>query len=372
MIRDRRDMFEKYGQLSSAKALRIAERTVGITLDGLTKHAAEKIADIVYEETGVGAVAITDREKLLAFKGIGSDHHIAGTVMQSPHSLKAIETGEVVFATGRENHYACSISEHCKLGSCLVVPILADDEVIGTIKLYEPKTKLFLNINKTLGEGIARLLANQIISGRFEQQKNLLVKSELKLIQAQVNPHFLFNALNTVSAVIRDNPESARNLVLHLSNFLRKNLKRGGDTSSLREELDHVTSYLEIEQARFADRLRVRMEIDDRLLDLQVPTFTLQPLVENAVKHGISNVLGQGRIGIRSEILADGSVSLIVEDNAGVYNSGGNGSNGLGLGIVDKRIKNVFGQECGISVECAEGEWTRVRIKLPKWEMAAA
>lgn len=370
MIRDRRDMFEKYSQLSSARALRIAERTAGIALDGLTPATAERIANIVYEETGVGAVAITDKEKLLAFVGMGADHHIPGAHMRSAHSLKAIATGEVVFADGIETAYTCSLSEHCKLGSCLVVPIRADEEIIGTIKLYEPKKKLFVNINKTLGEGIARLLANQILTGRFERQKNLLVKSELKLIQAQINPHFLFNALNTVSAVIRDSPEEARNLVLHLSHFLRKNLKRASDTSTLREELDHVNSYLRIEEARFADRLRVEIAIDEALLDVQVPTFTLQPLVENAIKHGISNVFGEGRVTIRSEA-HDGRMCLVVEDNAGAFMQSAEGSNGLGMSIVDKRIKNLYGQAYGVSVDVRAGEWTRIIVSLPQWEMAA-
>ncbi len=370
MIRDQRDMFEKYSQASSAKALRIAERAVGITLEGLTPETAERIARIVYEETGVGAVAITDREKLLAFVGIGADHHIPGAKLMSHHSIHAIETGEVVFADGIDVKYTCTLSENCKLGSSLVVPIRSEDEIIGTIKLYEPKKKLFLNINRTLGEGIARLLANQILTGRFEQQKNLLVKSELKLIQAQINPHFLFNALNTVSAVIRTNPNDARELLLHLSNFFRKNLKRGNDISSLSEELDHVNSYLKIEMARFSDRLEVDIAIPEAFADVRVPTFTLQPLVENAIKHGLSNVLDKGRVSIRAEA-RDGEMFLLVEDNAGAYSDTGENTGGLGMGIVDKRIKNLYGTAYGISVDCKKGEWTRVWIRLPKREMAA-
>ena len=370
MIRDQRDMFEKYSQASSSKALRIAERAVGITLEGLTQASAERIARIVYEETGVGAVAMTDRDKILAFVGIGADHHVPGARLMSEHSKRAIETGEVVFADGIEIPYACSLSPNCRLGSSLVVPIRSDTEVIGTIKLYEPKKKLFLNINRTLGEGIASLLSNQILAGRFEQQKNLLVQSELKLIQAQIDPHFLFNALNTVSAVIRTDPNEARSLLVDLSNLFRKNLKRGGDLATLREEVEHVNAYLRIQKARFADRLQVTIDIDPALLDVQVPTFTLQPLVENAIKHGIAHVLDEGRIAIRGRA-EKGDMYLEVEDNAGAFKEMETEPSGLGMGIVDKRIKNLYGETFGLSVDCRCGEWTRVRIRLPQAEMAA-
>lgn len=362
MIRDQREMFERVSQASSAKALRIAERAVGITLEGLTPATAERIAKIVYEETGVGAVAITDRERILAFVGIGADHHLPGSPVMSEHSKRAITTGEVVFADGVEIPYACSLSDKCRLGSSLVVPIRSDSEVIGTIKLYEPKKKLFLNINRTLGEGIASLLSNHILAGRFQQQKHLLVQSELKLIQAQINPHFLFNALNTISAIIRTDPGQARELLLHLSNFFRKNLKRASDMATLREEIEHVDAYLRIQKARFGDNLKVEMDIDPALLDMPLPTFTLQPLVENAINHGVSNILGVGRITITAHAAGD-DIALVVEDNAGAYAAAA--GNGLGVAIVDKRIKNLHGQAFGVSVECRKDEWTRVMIRLP-------
>jgi two-component system LytT family sensor kinase len=197
------------------------------------------------------------------------------------------------------------------------------------------------------------------------------VKSELKLIQAQINPHFLFNALNTVGAIIRTDPGEARELLLHLSNFFRKNLKRASDLATLREELDHVNSYLRIQKARFADRLKIEIDIDPALLEMRLPTFTLQPLVENAIQHGISNVLEEGRITIRAHA-EGGDVILLVEDNAGAYGEAEATPGGLGMGIVDKRIKNLYGETFGVKVECKSGEWTRVWIKLPCQELAAA
>lgn len=167
-----------------------------------------------------------------------------------------------------------AINEKCKLGSALVIPLIgANNEVIGTIKLYEPKLKLFSYINLTLGEGIAKLLSNQILAGRYLQQQTLLTQVELRLLQAQVNPHFLFNALNTISAVIRRDPNRARELIQHLSQFFRRNLKQNFEQVTLKEELHHVQSYLEIELARFADRLTVTIDVDNSLYSLKLPTF---------------------------------------------------------------------------------------------------
>ncbi|WP_461601711.1 LytS/YhcK type 5TM receptor domain-containing protein [Aeromonas rivipollensis] len=364
MIRDQQRMYEKFSRVFSAKALTIANRTLGIMTQGFTPEASRKIAHIVQEETGVGAVAITDTDKILAFIGTGEDHHKPGTPITSAITLQAIAQNKVLFADGNSRPYRCSISPHCQLGSVLVIPLQGDQGVIGTIKLYEPKKRLFLKINHTLGEGIANLLSQQLLSGRLEQQQRLLVQSELKLVQAQINPHFLFNTLNTISAITRRDPERARQLLLHLSLFFRKNLKRQSGLTTLREEQEHCQSYLEIEQARFGERLTVINEIPPHLADMQLPSFTLQPLIENAIKHGICSLLEQGRIRLFAEEGPEG-VTLCVEDNAGAWQPGPQGD-GLGMSIVDRRLKSAFGERFGIQVQCEPEQWTRVSFTLPR------
>ncbi|MFM5242301.1 LytS/YhcK type 5TM receptor domain-containing protein [Aeromonas media] len=364
MIRDQQRMYEKFSRVFSAKALTIANRTLGIMTQGFTPEASRKIAHIVQEETGVGAVAITDTDKILAFIGTGEDHHKPGTPITSAITLQAIAQNKVLFADGNRRPYRCSISPHCQLGSVLVIPLQGDQGVIGTIKLYEPKKRLFLKINHTLGEGIANLLSQQLLSGRLEQQQRLLVQSELKLVQAQINPHFLFNTLNTISAITRRDPERARQLLLHLSLFFRKNLKRQSGLTTLREEQEHCQSYLEIEQARFGERLTVINEIPPHLADTQLPSFTLQPLIENAIKHGICSLLEQGRIRLFTEEGPEG-VTLCVEDNAGAWQPGPQGD-GLGMSIVDRRLKSAFGERFGIQVQCEPEQWTRVSFTLPR------
>lgn len=364
MIRDQQRMYEKFSRVFSAKALTIANRTVGIMSQGFTPEASGKIAHIVQEETGVGAVAITDTDKILAFIGTGEDHHKPGTPITSAITLQAIAQNKVLFADGNSQPYRCSISPQCQLGSVLVIPLQGDEGVIGTIKLYEPKKRLFLKINHTLGEGIANLLSQQLLAGRLEQQQRLLVQSELKLVQAQINPHFLFNTLNTISAITRRDPGRARELLLHLSRFFRNNLKRQSGLTTLREEQEHCLSYLEIEQARFGERLTVINEIPPHLAEVQLPSFTLQPLIENAIKHGICSLLGEGRLRLFARETPE-AITLCVEDNAGAWQPSGQGD-GLGMSLVDKRLKSAFGERYGIAVQWEPEQWTRVSLTLPR------
>lgn len=127
-----------------------------------------KVAQVLYQELDIGAVAITDREKLLAFTGIGDDHHLPGKPISSTYTLKAIETGEVVYADGNEVPYRCSLHPQCKLGSTLVIPLRGENQrVMGTIKLYEAKNRLFSSINRTLGEGLRNCFRRRFLPGNM-------------------------------------------------------------------------------------------------------------------------------------------------------------------------------------------------------------
>ena len=364
LILARRETLEKYSIAFSAKALRIAERSVGVLMQGFNEENCTRMAHIIQEETGVGAVAITDCEKLLGYVGIGADHHLPGSPIASPHTFRAITNNEVVYADGAAVPYHCSVSKDCKLGSCLVIPLRGEgNRVFGTVKLYEPKRKFFSSLNRTLGEGIARLLSTQLLAGTIEEQKQLLAQSEIKLLQAQINPHFLFNALNTLAAVIRRDTEAARQIVLHLSTFFRKSLKRVSMEATLKDELEHVDSYLQIELARFAGRLDVSFQVPEGLMHLRLPAFTLQPIVENAIKYGISQMIDHGQITISAE-QQEGTLQIHVEDTAGLYQPTP-GGDGMGMNLVDRRIKIRYGANYGVQVHCEPEKLTRVTITLP-------
>lgn len=368
ILLDKRAMFEKYTSAFSATALKVAASTEGILRQGFNEENSMKVAQVLYKELDIGAVAITDREKLLAFTGTGDDHHLPGKPISSAYTLRAIETGEVVYADGNEVPYRCSLHPQCKLGSTLVIPLRGENQrVMGTIKLYEAKNRLFSSINRTLGEGIAQLLSAQILAGQYERQKALLTQSEIKLLHAQVNPHFLFNALNTLKAVIRRDSDQAAQLVQFLSTFFRKNLKRPSEIVTLADEIEHVNAYLQIEKARFQSRLQVSLSVPDELAYQHLPAFTLQPIVENAIKHGTSQLLGTGEIMISASRFNHHLV-LDIEDNAGLYDVSASG--GLGMSLVDKRLRAHFGDDCGITVACEPDRYTRITLRLPLEENA--
>ncbi|MFB5746098.1 LytS/YhcK type 5TM receptor domain-containing protein [Cedecea sp. S5-13] len=368
ILLDKRAMFEKYTSAFSATALKVAASTEGILRQGFNEQNSLKVAKVLHQELDISAVAITDREKLLAFIGTGADHHLAGKPISSGYTWQAIENNEVVYADGNEVPYRCSLHPNCKLGSTLVIPLRGENQrVIGTIKLYEARNRLFSSINRTLGEGIAQLLSAQILAGKYEQQKALLAQSEIKLLHAQVNPHFLFNALNTLKAVIRHDGDKAGQLVQYLSTFFRKNLKRPSEIVTLSDEIEHVNAYLQIELARFQTRLTVELQVPEALAHHHLPAFTLQPIVENAIKHGTSQLLGCGIITIRAREEGQ-NVFVDVEDNAGLYRPNENG-NGLGMNLVDKRLRAKFGEDYGLAVSCEPDLFTCITVRLPAEEL---
>ncbi len=343
----------------STTAWQIAEKTASIIFTRFNPETSKKITEIVQKETQVGAVAITDTKRLLAFTGLGDDHHIPGSLIVSEDTLEAINENKVIF----KRDYQCRREASCGLGSVLIIPLKDGvyNQVIGTIRLYEPKNKLFRNINIKLGENIAELLSSRILAGRYERQRELRIEDQYKLLAAQVNPHFLYNALATISHITKKQPERARDLLHHLSDFFRKSLETSDDTTTLRSELEHVKSYLEIEKARFEERLQVHIDIPESLFEQVIPVFTLQPIVENAIKHGTSELLGSGIIKVSCTI-DNSDMILTVEDNAGLYVK--SPQNGIGLKI-DDRIKIRYGQEYGVTISCEPEQWTQVNIRLP-------
>ncbi len=362
IFRDQKYAIEKIGTYYAERALKIARRSLKILYKGYNEETAKRLAEIIIEETGVASVAITDTAKVIAFEGLGKENFRQNMEISSDYTKKAIKNNEVIFI----NRWSDNSEIHKynpDLSSNLIVPVRLSGEVIGTIKFYEQKNKAFSSINKALGEGIADLIAVQLLAAKYEEQKNLLLKSELKLVQAQINPHFLFNTINTIIAVTRTKPEEGIKLLQNLSGFFRKNLKRSGDFSSLREELEHVNSYLEIEKARFKENLIIDMDIDESLLGVRLPTFTLQPLVENAIKHGISRIMEKGVVSIIVKRDAEDAI-IIIEDNGGALEEKEN-SDGLGTSIVDKRIKNYAGEKYGMQLSGIIDEKTTATVRIP-------
>ncbi len=240
----------------------------------------------------MGAVAITDWEKLLAFIGIGEDHHLPGTAINSAHTFKAIQHNEVVYADGNLIPYSCNLHPQCRLGSSLVIPLRGEEGYRGGHhQALQPKRKFFSSINRTLGEGIARLLSGQILAGRCTTSRSGCWPSGRS--EAVAGPDQPALHLQRPQHPVGGDParprRAHRTLVHHLSTFFRKNLKRPGDEVTLADELEHVNAYLHIEQARFAEHLSVQIQISRAAAGVPAARLSpCQPIVENAIKHGIS------------------------------------------------------------------------------------
>jgi two-component system LytT family sensor kinase len=203
---------------------------------------------------------------------------------------------------------------------------------------------------------------------KLEQQKTLLMEARLQALTNQINPHFLFNTLNSVTSLIRTNPEQARVMVTKLSRILRRLLRKHEHLSPLRDELDFIDDYLSIEQVRFGSKLRFEKQIEPGTLDMLVPSMLLQPLVENCIKHGISGKVEGGSIVLRARredstlhvTVADDGVGISQERLANLMGSG------IGVNNVNERLNVLFGDAGLLRIESEEGRGTQVEIQIPE------
>jgi len=209
---------------------------------------------------------------------------------------------------------------------------------------------------------------------KLEEQERLLAEARLAALTSQINPHFLFNTLNSVSSLIRTDPHQARLMVVRLSKVLRRLLRKHENLSALRDELSFIEDYLSIEVARFGDKLRFEKDVAEDTLDVLVPSMLLQPLVENSIKHGLSGKVAGGTIRIRTRRAASRLELLVEDDGAGIPEAklASLLDHGIGFGNVNERLKVLFGSEYRMWVESRLGEGTRVRIEMPGLEAPEA
>jgi two-component system LytT family sensor kinase len=208
---------------------------------------------------------------------------------------------------------------------------------------------------------------------KLEAQQLRLNEARLAALTSQINPHFLFNTLNSVSSLIRTNPDQARSVVYRLSSILRRLLRKTDHLTPLREELAFIDNYMNIEMVRFGEKLRFVKEIDPETLDRLVPSMMLQPIIENSIRHGLSSKVDGGMIRVRSW-LADGKLQVVVEDDgigipearlATLFEQG------IGVSNVNERLKVLFGQDYRMWIDSKPGEGTRTGIEIPEVQVAS-
>jgi two-component system sensor histidine kinase LytS len=343
---------------------------------GLEKNSAKEVCKILHKEVETSAVAMTNQTEILAHVGIGDDHHRPSVPIQTNATRDVIQYGELVIAKDQTIH---CMNEQCPLGAAVIAPLKQRGQIIGTLKFYFRSEKNITNVIIELISGLSVLLSSQLEIAEGERAFQLAKEAEIKALQAQISPHFLFNSLNTIVSLIRLDPTKARKLLVSLSHFFRQNLIGTTETmTTLEQELKHVRAYLSIEEARFVDKLTVDYEIDERALTEQIPPLTLQPIVENAIKHGITNKDANCSVKIIvSKQKLQTSVS--VEDNGkgidedrmrllGTERISSEIGTGIGLYNVNKRLTMMFGQNAALEIKSVLNHGTRITFTIPDVE----
>jgi two-component system LytT family sensor kinase len=214
---------------------------------------------------------------------------------------------------------------------------------------------------------------------KLEEQERLLLSARMEALQNQINPHFLFNTLNSVSSLVRFDPDTARGMIIKLANILRRLLNSSDAFVPLREEVEFIDDYLDIEVVRFGqDKLRVVKELDPASLDVMIPSMLLQPLVENSIKHGLATKIEGGSVYLRSRLVEARLIIEVEDDGVGMASANllerptGLGGSGIGMANVAERLKVLYGDTAKMTIDSHEAKGTLVRLRLPVLQTAGA
>ena len=336
---------------------------------GLNRDTAQHLADIIQRTAEVDAVAITDLNMVLGWSGKPCPQHQPGSLLSettrhtmADRVLRVLDTREL------QGSY-----DELDLGTVVIAPLVSHQQSVGSIKLYVASDKVLPSRIIQHAEGIAQLLSLLMEVVEVDRQRTLAADARLEALQAQIRPHFLFNVLNTIIAFSRTEPDRARELLIELAAFFRRSLKHRGPTIALKDEIEYVNTYLTLERARFGDRLLYRLRVDPRAMDVQVPILTLQPLVENAVVHGLSHRDQPGTVSVTARLMAEQLVIYVSDNGIGIpkakqyeiFEMGRGSGMGLGLSNVAERMMGLYGPQYHLRLRSLEGRGTTVRLTIP-------
>ncbi|GAU79642.1 LytS/YhcK type 5TM receptor domain-containing protein [Fusibacter sp. 3D3] len=354
------------------QALLLADKTTQSLREGLNRDTAKLTAEQILSATDFDAIAITNNTEILTHVGAESEHHKAGLAIMTQLTKIVLKSGEVRVAQSKEA-IGCP-SRKCHLNSAVIVPIWEGDVIKGTLKFYRT-TDVISDLDIEIAKGLSNILSTQLRITDLERQSKLALNAEIKALQAQINPHFLFNSLNVVISLIRTDPQKAREVLLDLSEFFGKNMQSLKGEIAISDELVHVEKYISVSKARFGEKVRVQYDIrvdqSTRILPLLI-----QPIVENAVLHGILQKAEGGliKVSIKNieglnqeafleiEVLDDGMG--MTEEKLNMILSGAL-SESVGFVNVMQRIEKHYGSKGSFKIESQVGQGTCVRIILP-------
>ena len=269
-------------------------------------------------------------------------------------------------------------SEHpeCPLEAAIIIPIIEANDTISLIKFYFRKSQHIRPIEKELAQGIGQLISNQLKVVASENLKANIKDAELRNLQAQINPHFLFNTLHLIATLFRVDPKRARHITIQLANFMRFNLGIASESLILLErECEHVKAYIEIIQARFSNRLQINFIQERTISNVLIPPSTIQPLVENSIQHGLKSVTTNGKIDVFIEKKGN-RIQVTVQDNGVGFDEkeienirnnrkSDRDNGGIGLYNVNQRLISLLGEEARLHVENLPNRGSKVYFTIP-------
>jgi len=344
-------------------ALEIANKTLPYFRE--TENLSE-VCKIIAENLGAKATVITDKKDIIA--GFSFDKaEITKTAIKSNNTRKVLKTGEVMLVIKEDDEIIedfLDISPHIK--SCIILPLKEKNDVNGTLKIFFDTAEKITEKNRYLMIGLSHLISTQMEISKVENLISLLKYSELKALQSQINPHFLFNVLNTMASLIRTNPEKAREVTIDLSRYLRYNLDNNVKSVELIKELNQIDNYIKIEKVRFGDKLNIIYDVDESLYNFQIPSLIIQPLVENSIKHGILKKRENGCVKVIVKKI-DKDIEVVIEDDGVgieqtvIDNLDKQIQENIGLKNVHQRLKLLYGE--GLNIKKLE-QGTRIKFKI--------
>ncbi|KAA9241107.1 MULTISPECIES: sensor histidine kinase [Aerococcus] len=307
-------------------------------LEGLKGEKAQELATMIKASTKVSAVSLTNQSKILAHVGAGIDHHFPSHDVITELSREVIESGQMRIAHSK-SEIGCTHPD-CPLEAAIVVPLKSNQQVLGSMKLYFTNPSQLSYVEEQLARGLGAIFSMQLELGEAQLQSKLLQDAEIKSLQAQVNPHFFFNTINTILAVMRFDHDRARQLLLQLTTYFRHNLQASRQTKiPVEKELEHLYAYLSLNDARFPDRYHIELDMPEALNQYLLPPLCIQVLVENAIRHAFPDKKDNNTVVIEIKKLDD-QLEIVVADN--------------GVGIEEDQLQRL-GKE---SVESKEGTGT--------------
>lgn len=337
------------------RASELAGKCLPLLLEGIShKENMQKLAETMLEEIDWTGVMITDRTEIIAGSQRGAAEEIDFGRVVPDVGQRAMKSGQV------EVMYkvppVSPMYELMKDYSLVAVPFVIREQPIGCLIVWVKKKWVLKQSELKILQHLVTLSSYQIALAELEQQRAMRERAEFKALQFQVNPHFLFNALNTISYVCREEPGRARELLITLANYFRYNLNYDAFIVPLEEEMEHVRDYLEIEKARFEEKLLVTFEVPE-VMDIKIPTLILQPIVENAVRYGI-NQEGKRVVSIKAWPEPDGYMVCISDEGKGIskeilkkLENDEPIGNSIGLSNVHKRMINMYGERNGLHIQ---------------------